>query len=103
METLEKIRELQRSRNWSKYMLAKKAGLPQSTISNMFKRNNDPTLSTLKAIAKAFEVPASTLIDEDGERVVLTERQKELVDNFNALSHENQDIILKMQKAMLDN
>lgn len=102
MDTLEKIRTLQRSRNWSKYMLAKKADLPQSTVFNMFKRNNTPTYPTLKAIAKAFDVPPSTLIDEDSERIALTGRQKELINLFSALPPESQNIILKMVKAMYD-
>lgn len=55
LDVQQHIRELMEERGWSEYKLAKMANLPQSTISNLFKRNNVPTLYTLEAICKALE------------------------------------------------
>ena len=51
-------------RGWTEYRLAKESGLAQSTITNMFNRNNAPTFSTLEAICGAY--PAGTAAAETG-------------------------------------
>lgn len=39
---------------WTPYALAKKAGLSQSTLSNLRKRSNSPSFYTLEAVASGF-------------------------------------------------
>ena len=55
MEVVARLRNLLQERGWSEYRLAKEAGLSQTTITNLFKRNNLPTLPTLEAICRAFD------------------------------------------------
>ena len=67
LDVQQHIRELMEERGWSEYKLAKMANLPQSTISNLFKRNNVPTLYTLEAICKAFGMtPGAILFRREG-------------------------------------
>lgn len=42
---IKRIEELCEQKHWSKYRLAKKSGIPHSTIFNMLKRTNTPTLA----------------------------------------------------------
>ena len=49
MDTQKRIRELMAERGWTDYRLAKEANLSHSTVTNMFNRNNAPTLPTLEA------------------------------------------------------
>ena len=44
--------------------LARKAGVPQPNLSNIEKGKKDITLTTLKRLSLALEVPAAILIDE---------------------------------------
>lgn len=56
MDTQKRIRELMKERKWTDYRLAKEANLSHSTVTNMFNRNNAPTLPTLEAVCGAFGI-----------------------------------------------
>ena len=47
-DIIEKIHKLRRQRNWSVYNLALEAGLTQSTLASMLKRNTPPKIETLE-------------------------------------------------------
>ena len=51
MDTQKRIRELMEERRWTDYRLAKEANLSHSTVTNMFNRNNAPTLQLWKQYA----------------------------------------------------
>ena len=53
---LERIEELCDKEGWSHYVLAKRSGISQSTISNMFSRTNQPTFITVAKICDAFGI-----------------------------------------------
>ena len=82
MDILQHITELRVERGWSEYRLAKEAGLPQSTISNLYKRENSPTVSTLEAICRAFGISLAQFFGGMGDEQTLTADQKELLDNW---------------------
>ena len=48
-----RIRQLMAERGWTIYRLAQESKLSQTTISNIFKRNNQPSLPTVNAICDA--------------------------------------------------
>ena len=56
MDCLQRIKELLNERGWTMYQLAQKSGIPQSTLSNLFIRNNAPTIQTLEKICEAFGI-----------------------------------------------
>lgn len=53
MDAQKRIRQLMEERGWTDYRLAKEANLSHSTVTNMFNRNNAPTLPTLEAVCRA--------------------------------------------------
>ena len=57
MDAKERIQELMLSRGWTEYKLAKESNLSQSTIANVFKRNNAPTLPTLETVCRHHAGP----------------------------------------------
>jgi len=79
--------------------LAKEAGLSQSTISNLFKRNMLPTIPTLEAICSSFGLTLSQFF-ADGNIVSLTSQQRELINCWNLLSGEQKEILLQLMKTM---
>ncbi len=99
MDIHEKLRKLQQERGWTRYRLAVKSGLSESTIDNIFKRNTIPSLPTLEAICTAFGITVSQFLAE-GEMVELTPQLKELFDNWVTLTPEQKDATLQMMKAM---
>ena len=56
MDTKTHIKELMDERGWTIYELAKRSGLAQTTIANMWKRNTEPTIPSLRAICNGFGI-----------------------------------------------
>lgn len=83
---LEHIKELCKKEGWTNYELAKRSGLPQSTIVNLFKRTNQPTISTLIKICNAFGITLSTFFSEPGDFPSLTSEHMEIITLWESLS-----------------
>ncbi|WP_374197058.1 helix-turn-helix domain-containing protein [Acetivibrio sp. MSJd-27] len=94
-----RMKELMEERNWTEYKLAKEAGLSQSTISNLFKRNMLPTIPTLEAICGSFGLTLSQFFAE-GNIISLTSQQKELINCWNVLSEEQKEALLQLMKTL---
>jgi len=84
MNTLEKIESLMKQRHWSIYRLANEAGLTQSTLFNVFKRKNEPSIKTLKAVCKGFGITLEEFFSEGDldNPFHLTDEEKELIIAF---------------------
>lgn len=59
INTQERIRQLMEERGWSEYRLAKECGVSQSTISNIFNRNYQPSIASLENICGSFGITLS--------------------------------------------
>lgn len=53
------------ARGWTAYRLASEAGLTESTIQKLFRRNGIPTLPTLEAVCSAFGITLSQFFADD--------------------------------------
>lgn len=84
MNAQKHIRELMEERGWTDYRLAKEANLSHSTVTNMFNRNNAPTLPTLEAVCKAFGITLAQFFSEDNE--IFTEEQQLLISSWSGVS-----------------
>ena len=62
----QRIRQLMDERGWTIYRLAQESKLSQTTISNIFKRNNQPSLPTVNAICDACGITLAQFFSEDG-------------------------------------
>lgn len=98
MNTLERIRQLLRERGWTVYKLSKVSGVSQSTLSNMFNRNNDPSISTLEDICGAFGITLSQFFANEGELVALNKEQAEMLEKWSTLTSEQKNALLKLLK-----
>ena len=74
MDIIKHIKDLMEERGWTNYRLGKEAGLSQSTITNLFNRNNAPTIPTLEAVCRAFGITLSQFFSEGN---TLNDGQKE--------------------------
>ena len=81
-----RIRQLMEERGWTDYRLAKEANLSHSTVTNMFKRNNAPTLPTLEAVCAAFGITLSQFFSEGNNAAEITEEQRALFAKWSTLS-----------------
>lgn len=98
MNTLERIRQLLEERGWTVYKLSKLSGVSQSTLSNMFNRNNDPSIGTLEDICNAFGITLSQFFADEGELVALNKAQVEMLEKWSTLTSEQKNALLKLLK-----
>nr|WP_173829257.1 helix-turn-helix transcriptional regulator [Lachnoclostridium phocaeense] len=94
MNAQKRIKQLMEERGWTDYRLAKEANLSHSTITNLFKRNNAPTLPTLEVICRAFGITLSQFFAEGGEAVEMTDEQRELFTKWSVLTEQQKKILL---------
>ena len=99
MDTQKRIRELMEERRWTDYRRAKEANLSHSTVTNMFNRNNEPTLPTLEAVCRAFGITLAQFFDE-GEEAQLTEDQQKLFSKWSTLTDRQKQILLELMDAI---
>ena len=93
MEVLEKIEILRKEKGWSINYLAMESGLTQSTLNNLYARNTEPKISTLRAICGAFGISLSDFFKED-------ENEDELIKRVRLLSKENKKALLQLVKNL---
>ena len=99
MDVHKKLQYLLDERGWTKYQLARKCGLSDATIANIFRRNTMPSIPTLEAICQGYGITLSQFFAE-GEMVELTPYLKEVFDNWSSLSPEQKVAAGQMLKAM---
>lgn len=56
MDILTKILKERQKRNWSEYQLAQNSGITQSTISTWYRKNMQPSVSSLEKICAGFGI-----------------------------------------------
>lgn len=100
MDVLERLRKLQNEYGWSDYLIAKKSGLSQGTVSNLYKRDTIPTIFTLEAICKAFGITLSQFF-ADNELIEVTPELKELFDLWAKLPEEKKTILIGVIKSFI--
>lgn len=100
MDCLARIKELLDERGWSMYQLARKANIQQSTLSNLFIRNNAPTIPTLEKICDAFGI---TLVEFfGGNENLRSQEEKEFLVHWNKLPKESRSAFLTLLKTFED-
>ena len=95
MKVTERIEQLMKQRGWTVYRLGKESGLPQSTLAHVFRKDSEPTISTLETICNAFGITLSQFFAE-GDFVSLTPEQRDILDKWASLNGEQKELVLNM-------
>lgn len=99
MDTQKRIRELMEERNWTDYRLAKEANLSHSTVSNMFNRNNAPTLQHWRQYVGRLVSHWLSFFAE-GEEAQSTKDQQKLFSKWSTLIDRQKQIFLDLMDAI---
>ncbi len=99
-DVLQEITRLRLERGWTEYELAKNSGLTQSTISTWYRKGQTPTVQTLDKVCTGLGISLSQFFAEGTDAIVLTEEQKEMLDNWSALNQTQRKIVLDLLKNM---
>lgn len=93
MDVIKKIDKLMKERQWTDYRLSIESGLSSSTIANIHRRNTVPSITTLEAICNAFGITLAQFFNEEDDPIQLDPDQRELFDNWFALSAHQKNIL----------
>jgi len=98
VDVKEKLIQMQKQRGWSDYKIAKEAGLSPNTVSNIYRRNNLPSIPTLEAICKAFGITMAQFFAEN-ELVELTPDISALISKWSALTEDQKAALWAIMKS----
>ena len=101
MNVMERIDELCRQRNISKYRLSQITGISQSAFSKMARQQSSLSLETLQRICEAFGISMAQFFSETGEYPDLTAQQKQLLHFWTLLDGKKRDYALLMIEKMI--
>lgn len=87
-----RLQEMMTERGWTIYRIAKEAGIPWSTVRNMFKRNTEPSITTLEAICNGMGITLAQFFDFDHSSS-MTDEQRLLIGQWNCLEQHDKKII----------
>ena len=98
MDVLQRLAELQKQYGWSDYRIAKEADLSPNTVSNIYRRNNIPSMTTLEALCKAFGITMAQFFADD-DMIEVTPEIRELVERWSALTEAQKSVIWQILKT----
>ncbi len=99
MDVKARIQQLMEERGWTFYRLAKEANISWSTLRNMFKRNNDPSIYTLECICKGMGMTLPQFFDVDNQ-MGLTDEQRQLIQQWSRLNDRNKRLVSELVDAL---
>lgn len=98
-EVLQQIQKCMSERNWTLYKLSKECDIPYSSLSSLFAKNNQPTISTLEKICDGFNITLSEFFSYKppyrNSSQMYTESDKELIIKTNQLNKKDQQLLLQ--------
>ena len=99
-DILSTITQYRNDRHWTEYQLAERAGLPQSTISSWYRKNLQPSVSSLDKICNAFGITLAQLFSEDETAICLSQDQRELLTRWAILREDQKKAIIELLNVM---
>ena len=102
MDVLARITKLRLNRGWTDYELAKRSGLPQSTISSWYTKNMTPSVSSLENICKGLGISLSQffLEEDSGEATILSRQQHRLLAYASRLDPDQYESLLSFLERL---
>ena len=93
MDILEKIDKLRIEKGWTLYKLAEESEITQSTLSNMFIRKTQPTITTLTNICNGLNISLSEFFAEEST----------MLKNYRKLSNKHKIAVNNLIKNLSNN
>ena len=97
MNVLDKIEKLMVANDMTGTELAKRAGLPSSTVSTLFSKRWEPRIKTLEKLCSVFHLTLAEFFQED-----IDNNEPKLIEiKFKKLSKKRQAVVQELIKELL--
>lgn len=90
---IERIERLCEIKHISRYRLAQRSGIAQSSLSTLLNRKSVPTFQTLERICEGFDISMAQFFAAEDEFPDLTEEQKDLLTAWNKMDRHQKDLV----------
>ena len=100
MDAMQRLRELCQERKLSYYELAKRAGIPYSTLNTLLLKDSQPSLPTLYRLCDGLGITVQQFFGNEAELTQLTPAQQECLSLFSLLSPEDQALAMAYMKGL---
>jgi toxin-antitoxin system, antitoxin component, xre family len=100
MEIGKKLRKLREDKNMSMYRLTQITGVSGHHIKGIEEGTRQPTIETLGRLVVALGSSLAEIFNDDTECTYLSERERQLIENFRTLSDEKADALLNMSDVL---
>ena len=90
---IDRIEQLCEKKHISRYRLAQKSGIAQSSISTLLNRKSVPTIQTLEKICEGLDMTLAQFFAGDDKLPDLTEEQKSLLEEWNAMDEQQRKLV----------
>ena len=102
MNIMERVDDLCRQHNMSKYRLPQITGISQSAFSKMARQQSTLSLETIQRICDAFGISLAQFFSKSEEFPDLTAQQRKLVQYWTLLDEKKRDYALLMIEKLMD-
>lgn len=101
-DTLLKIRKMMEQRDWTVYQLAKESSIAYSSLNNLFQRNTEPTLPTLRKICAGLGVSLSEFFSDEPTPVKLeySAEERNLISLYQSLKLPDKKLLYAYAHAL---
>lgn len=90
---VDRIEQLCEQKQMSRYRLAQKSGIAQSSLSTLLNRQSVPTIQTLEKICKGLDMTLAQFFARDEQLPDLTEEQKDLLATWDAMNAHEKELV----------
>lgn len=101
MYIIDRIEKLCEEKNLSRYRLAQKAGIAQSSLSTLLNRKSIPTIQTLEKICSGFDITLAQFFAAENEIPDLTDEQRELLDAWNNMNEQERALVKAYMQGIM--
>lgn len=95
----ERIKELRESKGLTRYRLTQITGISGHHIKGIEEGTRQPTIDTLEKMIVPLGITLAELFN-DGESTYLSEKEKQLIENFRTLPEDKSDALILMSEVL---
>ena len=90
---IDRIEQLCEQKQMSRYRLAQKSGIAQSSLSTLLNRQSVPTIQTLEKICKGLDMTLAQFFAGYEQLPDLTEEQKDLLATWDVMNAHEKELV----------